>query len=107
MFRIFFRMNTCKSVSKQRTLTPFGMNIYKKHRGVRQLLLTRKWTRIPVLNDERFCESRPGRDHCERRLSLQIPTVIQLCSAGLKACKLHGLFPFWILHEGVPYELCG
>jgi hypothetical protein len=28
-----FRMNTCKSVSKQRTLTPFRMNTYEKHRG--------------------------------------------------------------------------
>jgi hypothetical protein len=29
----FFRMNTCKSVSKQRTLSPFGMNTYEKSRG--------------------------------------------------------------------------
>src|ERR1700682_1175497 len=28
-----FRINTCKSVSKQRTLTPFRMNTYEKHRG--------------------------------------------------------------------------
>src|SRR5713101_2934697 len=28
-----FRMNTCKSVSKQRTLTPFRINTYEKHRG--------------------------------------------------------------------------
>ena len=28
-----FRMNTCKSVSKQRSLTPFRMNTYEKHRG--------------------------------------------------------------------------
>jgi hypothetical protein len=28
--RKFFRMNTCKSASKQRTLTPFGMNTYEK-----------------------------------------------------------------------------
>ena len=28
----FFRINTCKSVSKQRTLTPFRMNTYEKHR---------------------------------------------------------------------------
>ena len=28
-----FRINTCKSVTKQRTLTIFGMNTYKKHRG--------------------------------------------------------------------------
>ncbi len=28
-----FRINTCKSVSKQTTLTPFRMNTYEKHRG--------------------------------------------------------------------------
>src|SRR6266404_5844525 len=38
---ISFRMNTCKSVSKQKTLTPFRMNTYEKHRGVGVLLLTR------------------------------------------------------------------
>ena len=27
-----FRINTCKSVSKQRTLTPFRMNTYEKQR---------------------------------------------------------------------------
>jgi hypothetical protein len=35
-----FRMNTCKSVSKQRTLTPFRMNTYEKHRGEGVLWLT-------------------------------------------------------------------
>jgi hypothetical protein len=28
-----FRMNTCKSVSKQKTLTAFRMNTYEKYRG--------------------------------------------------------------------------
>jgi hypothetical protein len=28
-----FRINTCKSVSKQKTLTPFGINTYKKGGG--------------------------------------------------------------------------
>ena len=28
-----FRISTCKSVSKQTTLTPFRMNTYEKHRG--------------------------------------------------------------------------
>ena len=28
-----FKMNTCKSVSKQRTLSPFRMNTYAKTRG--------------------------------------------------------------------------
>src|SRR5260370_11476074 len=35
-----FRINTCKSVSKQRTLTPFRMNTYEKHRGWGVLWLT-------------------------------------------------------------------
>ena len=30
---IFFRINTCKSVSKQRALTPFRINTYEKHSG--------------------------------------------------------------------------
>jgi len=36
-FSISFRINTCKSVSKQTTLTPFRINTYEKHRegGVR------------------------------------------------------------------------
>src|SRR5260370_28741089 len=38
---ISFRINTCKSVSKQTTLTLFRMNTYEKHRGVGVLLLTR------------------------------------------------------------------
>jgi hypothetical protein len=29
----FFGMNTCKTVSKQTTLTPFGMNTYEKSMG--------------------------------------------------------------------------
>jgi hypothetical protein len=29
-----FRINTCKSVSKQRTLTPFRINTYKKQGGM-------------------------------------------------------------------------
>jgi hypothetical protein len=35
-----FKMNTCKSVSKQMTLTTFRMNTYEKHRGRGVLLLT-------------------------------------------------------------------
>jgi hypothetical protein len=35
-----FRMNTCKSVSKQRTLSPFRMNTYAKTGGRGVLLLT-------------------------------------------------------------------
>jgi hypothetical protein len=37
-----FRINTCESVSKQRTLTSFRMNTYEKHTGVGWVLwLTR------------------------------------------------------------------
>src|SRR5258707_3977300 len=38
---ISLRINTCKSVSKQTTLTCFRINTYEKHRGVGVLLLTR------------------------------------------------------------------
>src|SRR5260370_21233035 len=34
-----FRMNTCKSVSKQMTLTPCRMNTYEKHRGGGSLII--------------------------------------------------------------------
>src|SRR5258708_21981394 len=36
-----FTLKTCKSVSKQTTLTIFRINTYEKHRGWGQLLLTR------------------------------------------------------------------
>src|SRR2546427_8751391 len=39
-----FRMNTSKSVSKQRALTPFRVNTYEKSRGVGSLWLTRNRT---------------------------------------------------------------
>ena len=44
-----FRMNTCKSVSKQRTLTPFRMNTYEKQAGWGVLL-----TRVPAAQCLRF-----------------------------------------------------
>src|SRR2546427_5366095 len=46
-----FRINTYKSVSKQRALTPFRMNTYKKHRGVGSLWLTRLPTLAATLNE--------------------------------------------------------
>src|SRR6266849_4036668 len=46
-----FRINTCKSVSKQRTLTPFRMNTYEKHRGVGVLLLTKHPMRMLILSE--------------------------------------------------------
>ena len=47
-----FRINTCKSVSKQSTLTPFRMNTYEKQGGGgspgRTRTLTRTPKRVPV-----------------------------------------------------------
>ncbi len=45
-----FRMNTCKSVSKQSTLTPFRMNTYEKQGGGGSpgRTLTRTPKRVPV-----------------------------------------------------------
>ena len=48
-----FRMNTCKTVSKQRTLSAFRMTTYEKHRGGGQLWLTRN----PMKG---FCPERPS-----------------------------------------------
>ena len=41
-----FRMNTCKSVSKQTTLSTFRMNTYEKHRREGVLLLTRQTSAV-------------------------------------------------------------
>jgi len=41
-----FRINTCKSVSKQTTLTIFRINTYEKHRGEGVLLLTRQTSAV-------------------------------------------------------------
>src|SRR5258707_4271970 len=46
-----FRINTYKSVSKQRTLTPFRMNTYEKHSGVGVLLLTKHPMRMLILSE--------------------------------------------------------
>src|SRR5260370_10424345 len=40
-----FRMNTCKSVSKQRTLTPFRMNTYEKQGEEHGLTIPNKASR--------------------------------------------------------------
>src|ERR1700674_66493 len=48
-----FRINTCKSVTKQTTLTFFRINTYEKHRGRGVLLLTRH----PTKDD---CPERPS-----------------------------------------------
>src|SRR5258708_28332648 len=46
-----FRINTCKSVSKQMTLTPFRINTYEKHRGVGVLLLSTHPMRMRILSE--------------------------------------------------------
>ncbi len=46
-----FRMNTCKSVSKQMTLTPFRMNTYEKHRGWGAVIVDRILPEIDVQTD--------------------------------------------------------
>src|SRR5258708_23109627 len=46
-----FRINTCKSVSKQMNLTPFRINTYEKHRGVGVLLLTTHPMRMRILSE--------------------------------------------------------
>jgi hypothetical protein len=43
---ISFGINTCKSVSKQTTLTTFRINTHEKHRGVGALLLTRQTSAV-------------------------------------------------------------
>jgi len=45
-----FKMNTCKSVSKQRTLTSFRMNTYAKRGGRGVSLLTQERERRPTPN---------------------------------------------------------
>src|SRR5713101_7093160 len=59
-----FRIRTCKSVSKQRTSNPFGMNAYKKPGGRGSLLLTSHPTRMRVPSDQR--ESRDLSSHAIR-----------------------------------------
>src|SRR5258708_4630110 len=48
---ISFRINTCKSVSKQTTLTLFRINTYEKHRGVGVLLLSTHPMRMRILSE--------------------------------------------------------
>ena len=50
---ISFRIDTCKSVTKQTTLTCFRINTYEKHRGEGVLLLTRQPTKA-------VCPERPS-----------------------------------------------
>ncbi len=61
--RNLFRINTCKSVSKQTTLTSFGMNTYKKHRGEGTPLgLPISPLQRPRLSAELYFDSPPFRE---------------------------------------------
>ncbi len=80
-----FRINTCKSVSKQTTLTLFRINTYKKHRGWGVLLLTRH----PAKG---VC---PGRPSGARDLS-SFPTsgfVLTSAATGISLPKGQGVVP--------------
>jgi len=65
-----FRMNTCRSVSKHRTLTRLRMNTYEKHRVWGVLLLTRNPKKVRGLRPGGNQEVPVARNvypvHCER-----------------------------------------
>lgn len=55
-FSIFFRMNTCESLSKQASLNSFRINTYARHRGRGRLRLTSSLKRnIPLNRTNSFC----------------------------------------------------
>src|SRR5260370_12810782 len=94
-----FRMNTCKSVSKQRTLTTFRMNTYEKQGGGGQLLLTR----IPAAQRVRFRPQQTlGTFHARFSLALRVslsprhalPLRAFAVEFFLVACKGKSLDPF-------------
>ncbi len=60
---IFPRINTCKTASKQTTLTTFRMNTYAKPRGEGLLLLTRMWESHSWLSSWKFHEQRRRLTH--------------------------------------------
>src|SRR5258708_1862683 len=65
-----FRINTCKSVSKQRTLTPFRINTYEKPRGRGGTL-----TKTPVENHQL-----PRRDADNARCLRHVPPLSRVPS---------------------------
>src|SRR6267143_4614380 len=50
-----FRINTCKSVSKQTTFIPFRMNTYDKHRGRGSVRLLTRNSQPPFTPEELQC----------------------------------------------------
>src|SRR5882672_6013954 len=57
-----FRINTCKSLSKQTTLTLFRINTYEKHRGVEMLWLTSSPLASASHRADEFCPPAAGDD---------------------------------------------
>src|SRR5260370_31445781 len=86
---ISFRINTCKSVSKQTTLTPSRMNTYEKHRGGGGLLLATHPTRIgiPRALDLPATQSGASRGHATARRGcahLSAPTAFHSMGLGAR-----------------------
>jgi hypothetical protein len=67
-----FRMCTCKSVSKQATLTFFRMNTYEKHRGEGGVIVNQIPMRESVLRSiaTKDLSSNPNKDFYPRRQAL-------------------------------------
>src|SRR5260370_36446290 len=86
---ISFRINTCKSVSKQTTLTPFRMNTYEKHRGVGVLLLTTHPMRMRILSEwseSKDLSSNPTRESVRRSIATK-----DLSSHPIRESLLRGI----------------
>src|SRR5216684_7877906 len=63
-----FKINTCKSVSKQKTLTPFRMNTYEKRGGVGLLIAF-----LPQLEESRGALNFEGEDGVhDRRAAVHV-----------------------------------
>ncbi len=70
-----FRINTCKSVSKQSTLTAFRINTYEKHRGRGVLWLTRHPTKVVCPRLPSKARSIPLSANFVQRATLHPPTA--------------------------------
>ena len=83
-----FRMNTCKSVSKQRTLTTFRINTYAKTGGrgstpFRALHHARTSAAWRPSHGDRLCE-----DHCQKPCGFAcLPNPCRVC----RGCRLRRL----------------
>jgi hypothetical protein len=87
-----FRINTCKSVSKQRTLTPFRMNTYKKRgRGVEgrsvqtgRILTERPGASLTPVHGQEPLRSRSDLEPC---LPLTVAKSDELTPMQSHSCK--------------------